>query len=114
MNAMKWLIPLAAILGVVSRGGGDSSSGSGVEGARADCYYIPGGDVYFAWAGGTGPRVIETYEDSTCSTPGTCIRELVAVAADETQAVERCGVPSPDAFETVPAVDDPKSFYECD
>lgn len=109
------LAPLVAILSLAScGGGGDSSSGGGVEGAIADCYYIPAGDVYFAWAGGTGPRVIETYEDSTCSAPGTGIRELVAVAANETQAIERCEAPSPDTFETVPALDDPNSFYECD
>lgn len=81
---MKCIMPLAALLGMTACGGG------------------------------TGPRVIETYEDSTCSAPGTGIRELIAVAANESQAVERCGAPSPRAFETVPALDDPKSFYECD
>lgn len=116
MEPAKRVVPIIVALGLISCGGGsDSSSGGGTIGAEAGCYFVPEGDVSFAWTGGAGPTIIEVYDNATCTAPVSGVMELVAVAATASQAAARCGEgSSPEPFETEPAVEPPNSFFECD
>lgn len=116
MKTIKRLLPILAAFGVFSCGGG-SSGGAGADGAEAGCYAVPEAGASFTWGGGVGPQFVPVFDDASCETPtaGPDPVTLVVVAADETQALERCETGRTTMLpETDPPVAGPSSFFVCD